>query len=409
LIRPRQQQLPTPSEHARHWPLDPKIVFLNHGSFGACPTPVLEAQARYRERLESGPVQFLLRDLPDLLDAARAELGAFVGADPSDLVFVPNATTGVSTVLRSIELAEGDELLTTNHEYNACRNALDFVAGRSGARVVVVQVPFPVGSPEEILEAIVGQVTPRTRLGLFDHVTSLTGMVMPIRRIVAALADRGIDTMVDGAHAPGMLPLDVVAIGAAYYTGNCHKWLCAPKGAALLYVRPDRQDVIRPLTISHGANAPVEERSRFHMEFDWTGTQDPSAFLSVPHAIRFMGELLPGGWPELMNRNRDLAIAARRLLCDRFGVPPACPEEMIGTLASIPLKHGRYRFTTTALAFDPVEEGLREAYGIEVPVLACPEGPGSILRVAAQIYNSIEQYEYLADALEEVLAAAARA
>jgi isopenicillin-N epimerase len=397
--------LPAPSEHARHWPLDPGIVYLNHGSFGACPTPVLEAQAEYRRRLEGGPVQFLLRDLPDLLDRAREDLARFVGADPDGLAFVPNATTGVNTVLRSLDLNPGDELLTTNHEYNACRNALDFVAERSGARVVVAEIPFPVASADDTVEAILRVAGPRTRLGLFDHVTSLTGMVMPIATIVGALADRGIDTMVDGAHAPGMLPLDLLGLGAAYYTGNCHKWLCTPKGAALLYVRPDLADSVRPLTISHGANAAIEDRSRFRMEFDWTGTDDPTAYLSVPHAIRFMGELMPGGWPELRERNRDLAVTARRMLCDRFGVPPACPEEMIGTLASIPLKRGRYRFTTTRLAFDPVEEELREVYRIEVPVLACPEGPGSILRIAAQAYNSFAQYEYLADALEQALAA----
>jgi isopenicillin-N epimerase len=396
--------LPAPSEHARHWRLDPGIVFLNHGSFGACPTPVLEAQAAYRDRLESGPVQFLHRDLLGLLDEARGELARFVGADPEELTFVPNATTGVSTVLRSLEFRPGDELLTTNHEYNACRNALDFVAGRSGACVVVAEIPFPVESPAQIVDAILPHVNERTRLGLFDHVTSLTGMVMPIGEIVGALRERGVDTLVDGAHAPGMVPLDISGIGPAYYAGNCHKWLCTPKGAALLYVRRDLQDSIRPLTISHGANEPIEDRSRFRMEFDWTGTHDPTAYLSVPHAIRFMGGLLPGGWQDLRETNRSLALAARRLLCDRFGVPPACPDEMIGTLASVPLASGQYRFTTMRLAFDPVEDELRERYRIEVPVLDCPDGPGSILRVAAQIYNSLPQYEYLADALEEALA-----
>jgi isopenicillin-N epimerase len=400
---PGGRRLPVPSEHARHWPLDPRIVYLNHGSYGACPRPVLEAQAAYRDRLERGPVQFLHRDLTGLLDAARTELAGFVGADPDELAFVPNATTGVNTVLRSLDLKSGDELLTTNHEYNACRNALDFVAGRSGARVVVAEIPFPVGSEGEVVDAVVGLAGPRTKLALLDHVTSLTGMVMPIAEIVAALAERGIDTLIDGAHAPGMIPLDVRAIGAAYYTGNCHKWLCAPKGAALLWVRRDLQGSIRPLAISHGANTPIEDRTRFRMEFDWTGTDDPTAYLSVPHALRFMEGLLPGGWPELMARNRGLALAARRLLCQRFDVPPPCPDAMIGTLASVPIARGRYRFTTTRLAFDPVEEDLRGTYGIEVPVLACPEGPGSILRIAAQIYNSFEQYEYLADSLDAAL------
>jgi isopenicillin-N epimerase len=228
-------------------------------------------------------------------------------------------------------------------------------------------------------------------------------MVMPIAELCSLARDEGILTVIDGAHGPGQVPVDLTALEADFYTGNCHKWLCAPKGAALLWVRRDLQDSIRPLAISHGANTPVVDRTRFRMEFDWTGTDDPTAYLSVPHALRFMDGLLPRGWPELMARNRGLALAARRLLCERFGVPPACPEAMIGTLASVPLARGRYRFTTTRLAFDPVEEDLRGTYGIEVPVLACPEGPGSILRIAAQIYNSIEQYEYLADSLDAAL------
>ena len=397
-----KRAVPAPSEFAAHWTLDPGVTFLNHGSFGACPKPVLEAQSGWRERLERGPVQFLARDLPELLDSARAGLAAFVGAGPEEIAFVPNATTGVNTVLRSLDLSPGDELLTTTHEYNACRNALDFVADRAGASVVAVDIPFPVASSGDVVAAVLERVNSRTRLGLFDHITSLTGMVMPIRELVAGLSERGVDVLVDGAHGPGMLPLRIGEIAPAYYTGNCHKWLCAPKGAALLYVRSDLQRSVRPLTISHGANAPVEERSRFRMEFDWTGTSDPSPYLCIPEAIRFVGSLLPGGWPELMETNRRLALEARAMLCERLGTPPACPDDMVGTLASIPLAEGDYSFTTTALEFDPIEKILRDEYRIEVPVLACPDGPGSILRIAAQVYNSIGQYEYLADALAEI-------
>ncbi len=398
------RQGPGGSDHARHWGLDPSVTFLNHGSFGACPTVVLESQAEWRRRMERQPVQFLVRDIEEPYDESRAELAAFVAAAPEDIAFVPNATTGVSTVLRSLTFEPGDELLTTTHEYNACRNALDFVAGRAGARVVTVDIPFPVDSPDSIIDAIAERVTPRTRLGLFDHVTSLTGMVMPIADIVRTLSERGIETMVDGAHAPGMVPLDLGAIGPAYYTGNCHKWLCAPKGAALLYVRRDLQPDIRPLTISHGANSTRTGRSRFWLEFDWTGTRDLTAYLCVGECVRFLGGLLPGGWDELMAANRALALAARDLLCEKLGVEPAYPDSMIGTLASVPLGPGEYHFNTTALAFDPIEEALRNEYGIEVPMLACPNGPASILRISAQIYNRIEQYEYLANAMLELRA-----
>jgi isopenicillin-N epimerase len=391
------------SEFARHWNLDPDVAFLNHGSFGACPIPVLEAQTRLRDRLERGPVRFLLRELDELAISAGAETATFVGVDHDDLVFVPNATTGVNAVLRSLSFEAGDELLTTSHEYNACRNAMDFVAGRSGARVVAVDVPFPIGSSDEIVERVLDGASDKTRLAVVDHITSLTGMVMPIERIVRALAERGIETLVDGAHGPGMLPLNIAEIGPAYYTGNCHKWLCTPKGAAILYVRRDLQPSIRPLTISHGANSERTDASRFQLEFGWTGTIDPTAYLCTPESIRFMGSLLPGGWPELMERNRKLALDARALLCDAVGVAEPCPREMIGTLASVPLSAGTFHFTTTALAFDELDTVLREEYGFEVPVLAYPDGPSSIIRIAAQIYNSIEQYAALADTLKMLL------
>src|SRR5438445_7019259 len=245
-----------PSDLARFWTLDSAVAFLNHGSFGACPSPVLEAQQRLRERLERQPARFFVRDLEPLLADARSALAAFLGAAPEGLVFVPNATTGVNAVLRSLAVAPGDQLLVTDHAYNACRNALDFVAAAARAEVVVVPVPFPLASADAVVEAVVARATPRTRLALLDHVTSPTGLVYPIERLVRELAGRGIDALVDGAHAPGMVPLDLRALGAAYYTGNCHKWLCAPKGAAFLHVRSDRQTGVRPVVISHGPNTP---------------------------------------------------------------------------------------------------------------------------------------------------------
>ena len=266
---------------ARHWTLEPGIAFLNHGSFGACPRVVLEEQQRLRDELERQPVEFFVRKLPDRLDAARQRLAEFLGTDPDSLAVVPNATTGVNAILRSLDFGPNDELLTTDHEYNACHNALDYVAERWGSRVVTVQVPFPCDSPGRVLEVVLNAVTRRTRLVLIDHVTSPTGMILPIADLIRDLARRGVDTLVDGAHAPGMLPLSLDDLGSAYYVGNCHKWICAPKGAAFLHARADRRESIRPLTISHGANTPRPGRSRFHDEFDWMGTDDPTAFLAV--------------------------------------------------------------------------------------------------------------------------------
>jgi len=389
-------------DFARHWTLDPGIDFLNHGSFGACPRPVLEAQAELRARMERQPVRFLARELEGLLDEARAALARLVGADADDLAFVPNATTGVNTVARSLDLQPGDELLTTDHAYNACRNALGWHA-RRGVQIAVAQVPWPIERPQQVIEAVLGAVTPRTRLLLLDHVTSPTGLVFPVREIVRALEERGIDTLVDAAHAPGMLPLDLAALGAAYYTGNCHKWLCAPKGAAFLYVRRDRQAGIRPLTISHGANANRPERSRFRLEFDWCGTVDPSPFLCVPHAIRFLQSLLPGGLPELMRRNHALALRGRDLLCEALGVPPPAPEQMLGSLASVPLPDWRGAPPQGAF-WHPLQKALLEKHRIEAPLMVFPALPKQLVRISAQIYNLEAQYARLASALRVEIA-----
>lgn len=379
------------------------MAFLNHGSFGACPRAVLEAQHELRERMEREPVRFLSRELESLLDGARQALARFVDADAEDLVFVPNATAGVNTVLRSLPFGPGDEILTTDHAYNACRNALDFVARATGARAVVAPVPFPIGSPDAVVDAVEARVTSRTRLALLDHVTSPTGLVFPIERLVRRLEARGVDTLVDGAHAPGMLPLDLQALGAAYYAGNCHKWVCAPKGAAFLCVRRDRRGAIHPLSISHGANSPRTDRSRFRLEFDWTGTDDPTPYLSIPHALRVMGALLPGGWPALMARNRETALAARRSLCEALGVPPPSPEAMIGSLAAVPLPDGGW--SAPRAKRDPLQDALFERFAIEVPVIAWPAPPKRVIRVSAQIYNSAGEYERLAKALQALLSA----
>ncbi len=384
---------------AEYWLLAPRITFLNHGSFGACPKAVLAFQQDLRQRLEREPVTFFVRAFERRLDEAREVLAAFVGANPRDLVFVPNATYGINAVLRSLSLAEGDELLVTNHEYNASRNALDFVAQRAGARVVPVEIPFPIDRPERVVEAILERVTPRTRLALVDHVTSQTGLIFPIERIVRELDQRGIDTLVDGAHGPGMLPLDLEGLGAAYYAGNCHKWICAPKGAALLYVRRDRQGGIRPLAISHGANVPAASRSRFHLEFDWTGTHDPTAWLSVPEAIRFMGSILPGGWAELRARNRTLVLLGRRKICEVLSIPEPAPAEMIGSLAALPLPDGDSALPPSPLYTDPLHETLFTRYRIEVPVIPWPAPPKRLLRISAQLYNVPAHYDRLAEAL----------
>jgi isopenicillin-N epimerase len=394
---------PAPSALASHWTLDPAVTFLNHGAHGACPRVVLELQSELRARLERQPVRFFLRDLEGLLDQARAALGAFLGADPDDLAFVDNATSGVNTVLRSLELGPGDEVLTTNHEYNASANAARAVTERARARLVVAEVPFPLRGPEDVAAAVLAAVSERTRLVLIDHVTSPTGIRFPVETLVPALHDRGIDMLVDGAHAPGMLPLDLTRLGAAYYTGNCHKWLCAPKGSAFLHVRRDRQARIRPLTISHGANSPRQDRSRFRLEFDFTGTRDPTPALCVGRALEFVGGLFPGGWPEIMALNGGLARRARTILCEALGVSPPCPESMLGSLAAVSLPDGSAQGGPSPLLTDPLQDWLLFERGIEVPVYPWPASPRRWIRVSPHLHNSEAQYVFLAAALREAL------
>jgi len=375
------------------WCLDPSVTYLNHGSFGACPSAVLEMQASLRMEMEREPVDFLVAVLPARLDAAREALAAFLGAAPLDLVFVPNATAGVNAVLRSAILGPGDELLLANHTYAACRKTVDYVAGRTGARVVVAQLPFPCRDEEEIVSSVMKCVSPRTRLALLDHVTSPTALVLPIARLVNELRTRGVDTLVDGAHAPGMVPLRLSELGAAYYTGNAHKWLCGPKGAAFLYVRRDRQAQLHPNVISHGYTAG------FHAEFDWPGTFDPTAWLCVPEALRFIGGLLPAGWPQVMAVNRDLTLKARVLMLESSGVDAPCPDAMIGSMASVPLPPAAVGAPAHRLDCEGLHGWFRER-GVETWL---HPHPLPLLRISAQLYNDLDQFKRLAALLEEAL------
>ena len=386
---------------ARHWNLEPGLAYLNHGAFGACPRSVLQEQARIRSHIERQPSDFFERQLFPWLDSARQRLAEFVGADAEALAFVTNPTSGVNAVLSSLRLNAGDEVLATDHTYNACRNALDQTVARWGATVRTIAVPFPLTCADEVVTVVLEAVGPNTRIALLDHVTSPTGLVMPIARLVTALAERGVESLVDGAHAPGMLPLELDALGAAWYAGHCHKWMCAPKGAAFLYVREDKRDAIRPLVISHGLNRRRAARSLYHDLFDWSGTHDPSAFLCVPAAIDCIGAMLPGGWPAVMARNHALAIAARALLTKALGIAAPAPDEMIGTLVTLPIPQTCKRAVSdSAMRVEALRQRLREHERIEVPILSWGANQRLHVRISAQLYNGLNDYERLAGALQ---------
>lgn len=387
------------------WNLDPDVVHLNHGSFGATPVEVLDLQAELRAEMESNPVAFMLRRYQPALEESREALARFVGAGADGLVFVPNATYGVNSVLRSIEprLRAGDELVVTSQTYNACRNAVTVVAERAGAAVVVANLPFPLSAPEEIVRAVLAVVTDRTALVLLDHVTSPTALRLPIEEIVAAL-DPAVMVVVDGAHAPGMIPVDLASLGVAFYTANCHKWICSPKGAAFLWVAEPFRDSMVAASVSHGYNDGWPgSGSRFHAQFDWTGTDDPTARLCVAAALEAMGSHRAGGWPAVRDANHDLVLAGRDILLGALGIDAPAPDSMIGSIAAMPVPPDP---DPSPSIFDPLTTALHERWSIEVPVFAWPASPQRVLRISAQQYNSIDDYRRLADALRHELSLA---
>ena len=386
------------SHLAKHWIFDSSRVFLNHGSFGACPDFVIEEQRMWQDLMEKEPVRFFEELMPDLLAKSRAALGEFLSCDANDLAFVSNATSGVNTILRSLHFEQGDEILVPNHAYQACRNTIDFVARRWGATVVEVAIPFPIDGPQVIIELMKSACTERTKLVMIDTVTSPTGLRIPFEELTEFFEGRGVEVLLDAAHGIGMIPLSLEELGASYVTSNCHKWLCAPKGSAFLYVRNDKQSKIQPLTISHGHTFPLGDTTRFRHEFDWTGTQDISGWCAIPAVIDGMAKLVNGGWEAIMQHNHDLAIKGRDILCGSLGIEQPCPNEMIACISTIQLP-GEIPAKEKMHEPDPLHHVLSEIYNIQVPVWSWPSPEGRYLRISAQLYNSVEQYELLADAL----------
>ncbi|MGH8945373.1 MAG: aminotransferase class V-fold PLP-dependent enzyme [Acidimicrobiia bacterium] len=383
------------------WSLSSDMHHLNHGSWGAVPVEIQKRQTEWRRRWEANTTAFVMRELPQAMEASRAALAGFLSASPETLAFVRNATTAIASVIRSIEpwFSSGDEIVTTSHDYNAVRQTLEFTADRCGARVVVAPVPFPLDAPEAVTAAVLNAVSHRTRLVVVDHITSPTAVMYPIEAIVAALEPE-IPVLVDGAHGPGQIPLDLSGLGASWYAGNLHKWVCAPKGAAFLHTRDDRLRDTFPDVISHGWNLEPEPRKRYRALFDWVGTDDFSSWLVVPDLLELLGGLEPGGWPGLMERNHRLAVEAREVLTTALQCEPPVPEEMMAAMTALILPN--------ASGEDPggIDSPLTSeliAAGFEALVMIWPHWPGQVLRVSAYHYNTLDEYQALAQVLVDKL------
>jgi isopenicillin-N epimerase len=365
--------------------LDPDVTFLNHGSFGATPRAVFERYQEWQLELERQPVLFLARRLDGLLAEARAELGADGGADPDDLVFVPNATAGVNVAAWPLGLQAGDEVLSTDLEYGALDLAWEHVCGDFGARYVRTPVPLPVTSAEEIVETVWAGVGPRTRVLFLSHHTSTTAMTLPVEELCGRARAAGITTVVDGAHVPGQLPLNLRELDADYYAGTCHKWLCAPKGAGFLYVRRELQRKVHPLLISWGYDG---DDPTFVSRHEKQGTRDPSAYLTVPFAIAWQRDR---GWDAVRERCHELARRAR----NELGLEPLTPdtEEFFGQMVTLRLPKD---------APQDLKERLYDEHRIEVPVFE--RGEDRFIRVSFQGYNDDADLECLKSAVDDLLA-----
>jgi isopenicillin-N epimerase len=369
--------------------LEPGLAFLNHGSFGACPREVLQEQHRWQFEMERNPLEFLSRRSAGLLKDAREQLARYVGARVDDLVFVPNATSAVNMVAQSLVLQPGDEVLASDHEYGACETTWRLHCERQGAHYRRVEIPLPF-EPETFVARMLAGVTPRTRLILVSHITSVTALILPVAELCRAARERGVLTLVDGAHAPGQIALDLEALGADFYTGNCHKWMCAPKGSAFFHARPEHHARLQPAVISWGMlNEGSHDASTgstvLERRLQWQGTRDLSAWLSVPAAIRFQAER---DWPAVQARCHAMAIEAMHAMCERTGLQSAAPDASFAQMSLLPVPHQDAQ---------ALRRRLFDEHRVEVQVTQ--HAGRTFVRLSVQGYTGAEEIQRLLDAL----------
>ena len=369
---------------------------LNHGSFGATPSEILVTQRHYREEFDLNREGFLNNRFFNLLEDNRKAISGFVKAKADDIVLIGNATEAVNAVFKSISLVAGDEILITNHAYANYPPLIEQIAQDRGFKVKIVNLPFPLEDESKIIEAFTEALTGKTKLAFFDHIISATSLILPVKEIVQALKEKGVESFVDGAQAIGQIDVNLSEIGAAYYAGNHHKWLCAPVASGFLHVRKGKQADVLPAI---GSGTATREHD-FQERFSWIGTFDPSAVLCTGETIGFMNDLHPRGWPGIFEDNHNLAVQARDMLCQKLGIQEPCPDEMIGSMFSLPL--GQINFPQEILDNEAphrrLAKLLKDECGYEVYGIASAQDEDTMLmRVSAHLYNDISQYERLAE------------
>jgi isopenicillin-N epimerase len=372
--------------------LDPEVVFLNHGSFGACPRPVFEVYQAWQAELERQPVEFLGRQIVALLADARQKLALYLGVAADEVVYFPNPTTAINMVARNLELQPGDEILATNHEYGAMDRTWRFICGQSNARYIQQTVPLPVRSQDEIVEAVWSGVTARTRVMFISHITSPTALIFPVAELCSRARQSGILTIIDGAHAPGQIDLNLTELGADIYTGACHKWLCAPKGGAFLYARREIQPRLQPLVVSWGYESEKPSNSQFIDYHEWQGTRDMAAFLSVPAAIDFQAT---NDWPAVRRQCHNLAVETRRRINATTGLEPICPEssDWFNQMFIVRLPKN--------INLVDLKTRLYDDFRVEIPTIYW--NGQNFLRISIQGYNTRADTETLFQALQSIL------
>jgi isopenicillin-N epimerase len=394
--------LPNYSALAHHWQHDQSIVYLNHGSFGATPTTVLQHQQHLQTQMEAEAIQFFVDDLPQLINESKSVLAQFVGTSNNNIVFTSNTTTGINTIFNSLPSKPNDNWLLINHNYGACALAAKHYAKKNNCTTSVATIPYPINNDDDFLKAIDAAILPNTTVAMVDYITSASATIFPIKKIIDFLHSKNIQVIVDAAHAPGMVTFNIDDLQPDYFVANCHKWICSPKGSAFMYVAPQHQPHIYPLVISHYNDTAVGTAAHWSNQFLFDGTHDYSAYISVKNAIDTMPNIANGTWDIIKQQNHEMVWEAALLIANTLQVALPIPKHMVGSICNIPLPSG-HLLNHSYMGKTALKQILFDKYKIEVPVFLFPAAPTQWLRISAQLYNSMEQYEYLAQCLKKEL------